>query len=82
MKHISRLLSLIIVASFAFAIDNSGSNRSQKSTDEKIIIATGFSGHGFKFVPAMGEILSKMARGLSLEVDLTFLSMGRFGEQT
>ena len=40
MKHISRLLFLIIVASFAFAIDNSGSNSSQKSTDEKIIIQT------------------------------------------
>ena len=40
MKHISRILSLIIVASFAFAIDNSGSNSSQKSTDEKIIIQT------------------------------------------
>ena len=50
-------------------------------TDEKIIIATGFSGHGFKFVPAMGEIISKMARGLSTGVDLTFLSMGRFRDQ-
>ena len=40
MKYISRVLSLIIVASFAFAIDNSGSNSSQKSTDEKIIIQT------------------------------------------
>ena len=40
MKHISRILSLIIVASFAFAIDNSGSNSSQKSTDGKIIIQT------------------------------------------
>ena len=40
MKHISRILSLIIVASFAFAIDNSGSNSSQKSTDEKTAIQT------------------------------------------
>lgn len=40
MKYISRVLSLIIVASFAFAIDNSGSNSSQKSTDEKIIVQT------------------------------------------
>ena len=40
MKHISRILSLIIVASFAFAIDNSGSGSSRKSTDEKIIIQT------------------------------------------
>ena len=40
MKYISRLLFLIIVASFAFAIDNSGSNSSQKSTDGKIIIQT------------------------------------------
>jgi sarcosine oxidase len=31
-------------------------------TDEKIILATGFSGHGFKFVPAIGDVLSKMAR--------------------
>ena len=48
-------------------------------TNEKIIIATGFSGHGFKFVPIMGKVLSNMARGLSTDVDLTFLSMGRFG---
>ena len=40
MKYISRILSLIIVASFAFAIDDSGSNGSKKSTDEKIIIQT------------------------------------------
>ena len=50
-------------------------------TDEKIILATGFSGHGFKFVPAIGDVLSKMARGLSGEVDLTFLSIDRFGDQ-
>jgi len=50
-------------------------------TDEKIILATGFSGHGFKFVPAIGDVLSKMARGLSEEVDLTFLSVDRFGDQ-
>ena len=40
MKYISRVLSFIIVVSFAFAIDNSGSNSSQKSTDEKIIVQT------------------------------------------
>ncbi len=40
MKHIGRILSLIIIASFAFAIDNSGSGISKKSTDEKIIIQT------------------------------------------
>ena len=40
MKHISRILSLIILVSFAFAIDNSGSNSSQKSTDEKTAIQT------------------------------------------
>ena len=40
MKHISRILSLIIVVSFAFALDNSGSNSSQKSTDEKTAIQT------------------------------------------
>jgi glycine/D-amino acid oxidase-like deaminating enzyme len=49
-------------------------------TDEKVILATGFSGHGFKFVPAIGDVLSKMARGLGGEVDLTFLSMDRFGD--
>ena len=43
MKHINRILSLIIVASFAFAIDNSGSSSSKKSTDEKIIIQTELS---------------------------------------
>ena len=51
-------------------------------TDEKVIIATGFSGHGFKFVTVISEVLSNMARSFSPGVDITFLSMGRFGNQT
>ena len=28
---------------------------------EKVLLAAGFSGHGFKFAPAIGEILAQLA---------------------
>jgi sarcosine oxidase len=46
-------------------------------THQKVIVAAGFSGHGFKFVPAIGSILADMARGTSMDIDVEFLSLAR-----
>jgi len=46
-------------------------------SDKRVILACGFSGHGFKFVPAMGELLSQMAQGQKA-VELNFLGLNRF----
>lgn len=43
-----------------------------------VIIATGFSGHGFKFASAIGEVLMKMALGEEIEYDLSYFRIGRF----
>ena len=47
-------------------------------SDDRIVIACGFSGHGFKFCPALGEALADLALegGSTLPVD--FLGLGRF----
>jgi sarcosine oxidase len=47
-------------------------------SDHRIVIAGGFSGHGFKFCPALGEALADLALegGSALPVD--FLGLGRF----
>lgn len=42
------------------------------------IVATGDSGHAFKFVPLLGELLADLALGGSPQVDLGFLSPARF----
>jgi glycine/D-amino acid oxidase-like deaminating enzyme len=47
-------------------------------TDNCIIIATGFSGHGFKFVPAIGKIISELADNKNPHVDIDFLRINRF----
>ncbi len=46
--------------------------------DARIIVAGGFSGHGFKFVPVVGEIVSMMVAGERPAYDLEFLSASRF----
>jgi sarcosine oxidase len=45
--------------------------------DERIVIACGFSGHGFKFAPVIGEIVSDLACGLRTPFDVDFLSLNR-----
>jgi len=44
------------------------------NSKKKIIIATGFSGHGFKFVPAVGAILAGLCMEEKLKVNIDFLS--------
>lgn len=43
-----------------------------------VTIATGFSGHGFKFVSVIGEVLADLATKGTTPFDLAFLRLGRF----
>ena len=47
--------------------------------DERVIVGVGLSGHGFKFAPALGEALAALALERAPPVDLSFLSLKRFG---
>ena len=49
--------------------------------DDKVIIACGFSGHGFKFIPVVGEILSELAINGKTDKSIEFLGINRlFGK--
>jgi glycine/D-amino acid oxidase-like deaminating enzyme len=47
---------------------------------ESIILACGFSGHGFKFASVMGEALADLATAGATRLPVGFLSLGRFGK--
>jgi sarcosine oxidase len=46
--------------------------------DERVIIASPCSGHGFKFSPAIGELLADLATDEQPRFDLTPFALGRF----
>jgi sarcosine oxidase len=46
--------------------------------EENVFIACGFSGHGFKFVPVVGEILSDLAIDGKTKLPIEFLNAKRF----
>ncbi len=46
--------------------------------DERVIVASPCSGHGFKFAPAIGEVLADLATGEPPRFDLTPFSLRRF----
>jgi glycine/D-amino acid oxidase-like deaminating enzyme len=46
--------------------------------EDHVIIATGFSGHGFKFASVIGEILSDLAVKGASPLPIKFLSADRF----
>jgi sarcosine oxidase len=46
--------------------------------DRGVVIAGGFSGHGYKFCPVIGEIVSRMLFDEPPLVDIGFLSLRRF----
>jgi sarcosine oxidase len=46
--------------------------------DERVIVASPCSGHGFKFAPAIGEVLADLATGKRPRFDLTPFALGRF----
>jgi sarcosine oxidase len=47
---------------------------------ERVTIACGFSGHGFKFASVVGEILADLALDGSTRLPAQFLGMGRFSQ--
>ncbi|MFQ3597499.1 MAG: N-methyl-L-tryptophan oxidase [Chloroherpetonaceae bacterium] len=48
--------------------------------EKDVVIAAGFSGHGFKFASVIGEILSDLAMNGSTKLPIRFLSAQRFGK--
>lgn len=49
--------------------------------DSRIVFATGLSGHGFKFGPLLGHLLSSLLNGTSPEVPLGRFRLARFSRQ-
>lgn len=47
--------------------------------NERVVVASPCSGHGFKFAPAIGEVLADLATGERPRFDLTPFALGRFG---
>jgi sarcosine oxidase len=47
-------------------------------THERVLIAAGFSGHGFKFAPVIGEALAELAVTGSSALPISFLGLSRF----
>jgi glycine/D-amino acid oxidase-like deaminating enzyme len=43
-----------------------------------IIVGAGFSGHGFKFASVVGEILSQLVCNQPVNLNIEFLNLGRF----
>jgi sarcosine oxidase len=46
--------------------------------DGPILVATGFSGHGFKLAPAFGSVLADLVQGLDVDATVASLSPARF----
>jgi sarcosine oxidase len=47
-------------------------------TDGRVTVAAGFSGHGFKFVPVIGEIVADLATYGSTALDISLFDPRRF----
>jgi sarcosine oxidase len=47
----------------------------------RLIVAAGFSGHGFKFASVVGEILADLVLDEGTRHPIGFLSAGRFGKR-
>jgi sarcosine oxidase len=45
----------------------------------RVVLAVGFSGHGFKFCPVVGEIVADLVERGTSRLDIDFLSPSRFG---
>jgi glycine/D-amino acid oxidase-like deaminating enzyme len=48
--------------------------------DRRIVLCGGFSGHGFKFAPVVGEIAAQLALDGETPHDIAFLSLRRFAQ--
>lgn len=49
---------------------------------DRVVIAAGFSGHGFKFAPVIGEALADLALAGRTALPIGFLGLGRFARRT
>jgi len=49
---------------------------------ESVVFAAGFSGHGYKFAPVIGELLADLALKGHSNIDAGFLTLERFGWQS
>ena len=49
-------------------------------SENRVLIAAGFSGHGFKFAPIVGDVLADLVEKGSSEQLVDFLKLRRFGE--
>lgn len=45
---------------------------------ERVVLACGFSGHGFKFASVIGEVLADLATGGATHLPIQFLGLSRF----
>ena len=45
---------------------------------DNVVLGCGFSGHGFKFTPVLGEVLADLATGRASSYDLSMFDPGRF----
>jgi glycine/D-amino acid oxidase-like deaminating enzyme len=45
---------------------------------DNVVFACGFSGHGFKFAPVIGEALADLALSGSTQLRIGFLGLARF----
>lgn len=50
-----------------------------KHPTKPLVVAAGFSGHGFKFTSVLGEVCADLVTGKTPAVDVEFLSRARFG---
>jgi sarcosine oxidase len=50
--------------------------------DPAVVLAGGFSGHGFKFAPLIGEIVTDLATARATPHDITFLAPTRFASSS
>jgi glycine/D-amino acid oxidase-like deaminating enzyme len=46
---------------------------------EGLLVAFGFSGHGFKLSPAVGRLMAQLALGQPTDVAVEPYAIGRFG---
>jgi glycine/D-amino acid oxidase-like deaminating enzyme len=50
--------------------------------DPRIVFATGLTGHGFKFGPLLGEILSDLVRGIPPLIPMEHFRLARFPQRS
>jgi glycine/D-amino acid oxidase-like deaminating enzyme len=44
----------------------------------EVVFAAGFSGHGFKFAPLIGQALAELAINARTVIDIDFMALRRF----